>query len=557
MNGTLLASTDETADRSSREDLREGVAGLRQVVEELRREVNELRCEAGYWKSRHADALKRIDGLKQELDQTKAENRKLKDRLFGKKSEKKSNKDRSNHLDDLHDLTKKEKRKRGGRKGGKGHGRRNYSHLPEEEEFVNVPPEERICSRCGKPFSQMSETEDSEQVEIEFRVYRRKTRRRRHRSTCRCYGCTRTVTAPCPGKLIRKSRLGTSLWAHILLDKFASHRPTARLLEELKQHGLDLASGTVADGLRRLEPIFVPLYKALIERNQASSLCQADETRWLVFVDSEGKVGHRWWLWVFLGEDTVIYRLDPTRSHDVPQRHFAADAACVLMVDRYSAYKAMGQVKAGNVKLAFCWAHVRRDFIEVGKGWSELKDWALGWLHRICQLYRINRRRLKHSAGSAEFGRYDHGLREAIQSMQSQAVEELADEKLRAPCRKVLESLLAHWTGLTLFVDDPRIPMDNNASERKIRGPALGRKNYYGSGALWSGRLSAMMFSIFATLSDWRINPRRWLLWYLKTCASSDGKAPTDVGPFLPWNLTPDQLASLRAADPRSDLPAA
>ena len=91
-----------------------------------------------------------------------------------------------------------------------------------------------------------------------------------------------------------------------------------------------------------------------------------------------------------------------------------------------------------------------------------------------------------------------------------QAAEELGDERLRAPCRKVLESLQVHWIGLTLFVDDSRIPMDNDASERKIRGPAVGRKNYYGSGALWSGDLSAMMFSIFATLSDWRPTNPIW-----------------------------------------------
>lgn len=552
MNGTLLASTDDTLAGPWQEELAE----MRQTIEMLKREVAELRCEAGYWKSRHADALERIEGLKQELELTKAENRKLKDRLYGKRSEKKS-KDRSNHLDDPQDSAKKGKRKRGGQKGGSGHGRRDYSHLPAEEEFVEVPPEERVCPRCGKPFAEMSDTEDSEQIEIEIRVHRRKTRRKRYRSTCQCYGCTRTVTAPCPAKLICKSRLGTSLWAHILLDKFASHRPTARLLEELKQHGLDLAPGTVADGLRRLEPMFVPVYEALLERNRASSLSQADETRWLVFVDQEGKIGHRWWLWVFLAEDTVVYRLDPTRSHDVPERHFAADATCVLMVDRYSAYKAMVQVKSGTIKLAFCWSHVRRDFIEVGKGWPELKDWALQWLHRIRQLYHFNRQRLKHSVDSPEFRRYDDALRKTIGSMQSQAAKELADKKLRAPCRKVLESLQAHWTGLTLFVDDRRIPMDNNASERKIRGPALGRKNYYGSGALWSGRLSAMLFSIIETLSHWRINPRRWLLWYLKTCAASGRQAPPEAHPFLPWNLTPDQLESLQIADPRQDLPIA
>ena len=66
-----------------------------------------------------------------------------------------------------------------------------------------------------------------------------------------------------------------------------------------------------------------------------------------------------------------------------------------------------------------------------------------------------------------------------------------------------------------------------------------------------------MMFSLIATLSHWRINPRRWLLWYLQSCAASGGKAPPDIRPFLPWNLTPDQLASLRTAGLYHDLPTA
>ena len=144
-----------------------------------------------------------------------------------------------------------------------------------------------------------------------------------------------------------------------------------------------MAAGTINGGLERLEPLFQPLYDALLTHSAQADFAQADETRWLVFIEQEGKVGHRWWLWVFLTEDTVVFRLDPSRSHDVPEGHFAADACVILMVDRYSGYKAMAQVKLGNVILVFCWAHVRRDFIEVGKGWSELKPWALTWLRRI------------------------------------------------------------------------------------------------------------------------------------------------------------------------------
>jgi transposase len=132
-----------------------------------------------------------------------------------------------------------------------------------------------------------------------------------------------------------------------------------------------------------------------------------------------------------------------------------------------------------------------------------------------------------------------------VEAMRVQAVAELSDPKLRQPCRKVLESLQAHWTGLIRFVNDSRIPLDNNASERAGRGPAVARKNFYGSGSLWSGRLAATMFSLLATLAHWKINPRSWLTWYLETCAAAGGKAPEDIQPFLPWNLSPERCVAL------------
>ncbi len=242
--------------------------------------------------------------------------------------------------------------------------------------------------------------------------------------------------------------------------------------------------------------------------------------RWQVFVEKAGKRGHRWWLWLFAGEDSVVFVLDPSRSHDVPQSHFPDDVRGVLMVDRYSGYKAMQQVKEGNLVLAFGWAHVRRDFVRVGKGYPELTAWALGWLRQIRKLYHLNRERLQHPVGTGEFTAADVELRQHVRAMAQQRDSELAGEGLRDPCRKALVSLNEHYSGLTLFVDDPRIPMDNNYGERLIRNPAVGRKNYYGSGSEWSGRLAMMLFSLFATLALWKINPRKWLNCYFDACAA-------------------------------------
>jgi transposase len=532
-------------------ELREEVPQLRGEVARLRRENLELRQQVGYWKGMHAQALRRIEQLQQEVEHLRGENAKLQAQLFGRKSEKQSSQDRSNHLEG--EEKSSSKRKRGQQPGRPGPKRRDYSHLPVEEELRELPEDQRTCPKCGQALTP-SDAEESELLEIDVRAYRRQIRRRRYRRTCTCAGCPQTFTAAPAPHLIPKGRLGVSVWVEILIDKYFSHRPTERLLAQWQWLGLDLAAGTVADGLRRLEPLFQPLYEALLARNVQSAYMQADETRWLVFIVQEGKTGHCWWLWVFLGQDTVAYRLDPYRSHDVPEGHFPAEASLVLMVDRFSAYKAMAQVKAGFIVLVFCWAHVRRDFVKVGKGWPELKDWALGWLQRIRDLYRCQRQRLTHSVGSEAFSAADTALRQAITAMKTQADTDLADPMLRPPCRKVLESLQEHWLGLTHFVEDLRIPMDNNASERKVRGPAVGRKNYYGSGALWSGRLAAMLFSLFATLPLWQLNPRRWLTWYLQSCAEAGGRAPADISSFLPWNLSPEQRATL-AADPSPEPP--
>ena len=131
--------------------------------------------------------------------------------------------------------------------------------------------------------------------------------------------------------------------------------------------------------------------------------------------------------------------------------------------------------------------------------------------------------------------------------MAAQRDTELADSKLHDASRKALVSLIEHWIGLKLFLDDARIPMENNYFERLIRNPAVGRKNYYGSGSEWSGRLATMMFLIFASLILWKINPRTWLSWYFEVCAANNGKVPIDVKSFLPWNLSDDRLNELRS----------
>jgi transposase len=124
----------------------------------------------------------------------------------------------------------------------------------------------------------------------------------------------------------------------------------------------------------------------------------------------------------------------------------------------------------------------------------------------------------------------------------------LSQPKLRLAQEKTLTSLQEHWTGLTVFVDHPEVPLDNNEAERRQRGPVVARKNFYGSGALWSGRLAAMLFSLFQTLQLWGMDTGKWLTVYLSACAKAGGRPPPDPQLYLPWNMSIQERKQLSVA---------
>ena len=117
--------------------------------------------------------------------------------------------------------------------------------------------------------------------------------------------------------------------------------------------------------------------------------------------------------------------------------------------------------------------------------------------------------------------------------------DELADPPVAPRAAKVLRTVQRQWEGLTVFLDDPRVPLDNNTAERWLRTPVVGRKNYYGSRAQWSGELAAMCWTVWATAVQNNLNPQAYLTAYLTACAENGGQ-PLDeqaLRRFLPWAL--------------------
>ena len=421
--------------------------------------------------------------------------------------------------------------RRGPRHGASGHGRRLYEELPPREVLHALPEDAGRCAVCGEPYTPAG-TEDATTVEWEVQIRRVIHRRQKYQRACAC-PAPQVLTAPPPPKLIPKGLLEVSAVANLVVNKFLHGQPVNRQVHELALLcGVRFAPGTLCGVQDTVGTLLRPLYDATLLHLREANHWHADETRWLHLGD---ETQHRWWLWVFASADAVAFVLDPSRARAVPRRVFGLDteaaAAGILSCDRWKSYQGLD-----GIQTAYCWAHVRRDFLDRATGYPALLSaWAGAWVDRIGTLYHLTDQRGGTQPGTETFRRADRALRDHVAAMGQVRDAERADATLVRAARDALDSMDRHWDGLTLFLDHPWVPLDNNAAERLLRTSVVGRKNFYGSGSASSGQLAECAYTVLLTAARNGLNPLTYLRAYLDACAEQGGKGPTDLERFLPW----------------------
>ena len=425
----------------------------------LRRDVCTLRARVRDLEQDKEAQAARIKELEAELEAARSTGAQLSKTVYGSRSEK-----RKKPPSD---------RPRGQQPGSEGHGRTPRPDLEEKEEVHDVAEDARICPCCGKPYV-ANGAQVSSIIEIEVKAHVRKIRRPRWRQGCTCPEAPGEVTAPAVPRLFPNTLFGISVWVHVLVEHFVFFRPYRRIAAWLEGHGLPLPAGTIASNTGKFLALFAPLYEAILEHQNRATLRHADETSWRVREFGEDGGSRRGWMWVTLSADAVCYHIDRFRSAEAARKLIAsipAGAGPVFLVcDRYSAYKKLAREFAGMLILCACWAHARRDYLKCAAGCPDLEAWSLEWIERIGEIYRLNKDRLVHydpgePCRGAEFAAADTVLREAVESLFATAGAELAALPDGARQGAALRSLINHRESLSVFVDHPRVPMDNNTCE--------------------------------------------------------------------------------------------
>ena len=443
-------------------------------------------------------------------------------------------------------------RERGQQRGAPGHGRTPRPGIEERTDKRNPPKDARVCSCCGKPYVANGER-TSTIIEIEVKAHKRRIVRPRWRRGCECASSPLEVTAPPPLRLFPRTPYGTSVWASFLYERYACLRPLSQVSAWLSGLGLPIAAGTLAGSVERFIPVFEPVAAAILAHQNQQAVRHGDETGWRIQSLREIGRSSRAWLWNSVSEDAVYFHADPSRSAEVAKTLFGGSAVVVFVVcDRFSSYKKMERDLDGKVILCFCWVHQRRDFIECAAGQAGLGDWCQSWIERIASIYSLNKARLKHydpalQRQTPEFDAAQGELEKAVEKLFADAEAELACLPAGSRKAKPLRSLLKHREGLSVFVGNPQVPMDNNASERAFRKAVIGRRLSFGSDSEDGAKFTAIMYSVVGTLAMNGIDVRRWLGAWLKACAKNGGEPPDDLSPWLPWSMSEERKRKFTA----------
>lgn len=384
-----------------------------------------------------------------------------------------------------------------------GHGPRPQQRLPVVEKVHELPQEDRGCKACGGELSAMTgQYEESEEVTVTERSYHLQVHRRQ-KYRCRCNG--NVTTAPGPQKLIAGGRYSLDFAVHVAVQKYGDHLPLERQVEMMSREGLETTSQALWDQLEAAAVLLRPTYEALGQWLLEQPLVHADETGWPVNAQDTKKP--RWTAWCLCNDQAVWFRIASSKS-EAEGRRLLGHYRGIVVADGYRVYKNLAQAtERPGYRLAHCWAHVLRKFRE-----TEANHPNSRWLlERIGELYATERAILLEAGADAE--RHLVLRQERAGPLLSEIRQwTLAQGGLRrSDFGKAVAYVLSHWSGLTLFVEEAAVPLDNNPAERALRGLVMGRKNHYGSRSQRGADVSALFYSLIGTAKLCQLNPSTYL----------------------------------------------
>lgn len=381
-----------------------------------------------------------------------------------------------------------------------------YPNLPINERCVVQDPAPS-CSCCSKVMTPSGMTEDSEQLTVIPKKYEiLKLMRMKYR--CSCQGSILTV--PSPPRIIPGSTYSDEMIVDVALSKYCDLIPIERYVAMAARGGVkDLPPQSLIEVTHGLADFVSAAYTRIKKGVLASRVLNADETPHKMLEGSDKK---SWYLWGFSTPEHCFLECHDTRSGDVASEVLLKSRCEVLVTDVYSGYGKAVRISnekraatgLASIRSAYCNAHARRYF---HKAWSTYKEAAF-YLDHYHEIYELNKAAKGQPPSRVRELRFQ--MRPRIEAMKAKAFEEIASYPDASKYGKALKYFLSNHEGLTLFLDDPEVPIDNNSQERLLRNHVVGRKTWYGTHSERGALTAAILFTLVETCKLNHVNPREY-----------------------------------------------
>ncbi len=381
-----------------------------------------------------------------------------------------------------------------------------YPNIPVREVPITITPAPG-CDICGKQMSDSGMTEDSEQLNVipkkyEILKYKRSIYR------CSCQSCM--VTAPMPARIIEGSTYSNEMILDIVVSKYCDLIPMERYSQMAARGGLmDLPPHSLIDLTHKFADFVSEVYRLIKAGILKARVLNADETPHRMLEGSDKK---SWYLWGFSTAALCYLECHDTRSGDVASDILLSSSCEFLVTDVYSGYgKALKTVNLSRqskaqvpIESAFCNAHARRYFYKPRLNYPE----ANFYLDHYHEVYKLNN--LSKGKPPEQITELRSQMAPHFEAMKKMAMEEHPRYPNGNQYKKALNYFLDNYDGLTLFLTEPDVPLDNNAQERLLRSHVVGRKTWYGTHSERGAETAAVLFSIVETCKLNSVNPREY-----------------------------------------------